>query len=75
MVITRLFIYEIDGFCKMKAISDNDPGMIILDLNNNGFVTCKRINLPVVHNNSYIQDTEQYLFLSADDDIILRRYG
>ena len=70
MIITRLFVNKIDRLCKMKTISDYDPGMIVLDLNNDGFVTCERVYLPVIYNYSYIQDTEQYLFLPANDNII-----
>lgn len=70
MIVTRLFVNKVDRFCKVKTIGDYDPGMIVLDLYHNRFVICERVYLPVIYNYPYVQDTEQYLFLPANYDII-----
>ena len=71
MIVTRLFVNKIDWLSKMKTIGDNDPGMIILYFNYDRLIICKRIDLFIIYDYSYIQYTEQYLSLPADDDIIL----
>ncbi len=70
MIITRLFVNKIDRFCKMKPICDHDPGMIILDFDHDRIMIWQRVYFFVVYNYSYIQNTEEYLFLPANDDII-----
>lgn len=70
MIVTRLFVNKIDWLCKVKTIGDHNPGMLILDFDHDRIITYKRINLFIIYNYSYIQDTEQYLFLPAYDDII-----
>ena len=71
MVIARLFINEVDRFCKMKSIGHHDPGMMILYFDEYRIICCQGVDVFTIYDHSHIQNTQEYLLFPADDDIIL----
>jgi hypothetical protein len=58
MIIAGLFVNELNWLCKMKTISDYYSWMVVLYFYHYRVITGQRVNLFVINNYSYIQNTE-----------------
>lgn len=54
----------------MVTVSDYNPGVIRPHRDHYWFRIRKRINLPAIYDGFYSQETEQYLVLSLQDNMI-----
>jgi len=55
---------------KMITICNHHFGMVGLNRDDNPLSLLHRVNLFAINYNSYVQETEQYLFFAGDNNIV-----